>query len=527
MSTDLPNVQKGFGSLVERTGEWFNPLLVKECRQSLKSRQFSTTFTLVVVFSWLWSVYGIIMLGPNVSYQADGAEMFYGYYLILAFPLLLIVPYSAYRSLIAEREDNTFELVAITTLKPRQIVAGKLGSAVVQMIVYLSVAAPCLAFTYLLRGIDVLTICWILFYTVLASLGFSLVAVLLATLAKERHWQVMVSVLIVVGLFNAFLGAIEVCYSILRVNRLPFQSLDFWIGNLQVQTAYWSTFALVYLAAGAQLTATAENRSTALRAAMLIQQALWAGWIGFDVGSKLQLDPALGAAAIRQEALIYNVVSMLYWLTAGACMLGEEPELSSRAKRSLPTSYLGRVLTTWFNPGPDTGLMFAVGNGMAVVTLSLVGLWLAGHSSIASLRGMPSLGQEIAVLTLMLGYLVVYLGVGNLVLRLLRRATRVTFATSTLIVSLILACGVGVPHFIRYVINYRGANYTLLHISDPFWSSMAAIDQRYPLTYLTNMCWIVLPIAAVLLVVNLILAAPALAHVKIARPPRVEAEEAV
>ena len=241
---------KGFRSLLERAGEWFNPLLVKECRQSLKSRQFSTTFTLVVVFSWLWSVYGIVMLGPNVAYQADGAEMFYGYYLILAFPLLLIVPYSAFRSLIAEREDNTFELVAITTLKPRQIVAGKLGSAVVQMIVYLSVAAPCLAFTYLLRGIDVLTICWILFYTVLASLGFSLVAVLLATLAKERHWQVMVSVLIVVGLFNAFLGAIEVCYSILRVNRLPFQSLDFWIGNLQVQTAYWSTFALVYLAAG-------------------------------------------------------------------------------------------------------------------------------------------------------------------------------------------------------------------------------------------------------------------------------------
>ncbi len=513
--------------MLERAGESFNPLLVKEVRQSLKGRQFSTTFTLVVVFSWLWSIYGIVMLGPNVSYQADGAEMFYGYYLILAFPLLLIVPFSAFRSLVAEREDNTFELVAITTLKPRQIVTGKLGSAVAQMIVYLSVAAPCLAFTYLLRGIDVLTICWILFYTVLASLGFSLAAIFLATISKERHWQVMVSVLIVVGLFNAFLGAIELCHGILQVNRLPFQSWDFWIWNLKVLTAYGSTFALVYLAAGAQLTSAAENRSTALRVAMLIQQGLFAAWIGFDVGKMMQFDPALGAAAIRQEGLIYTVVSIWYWFSMGSLMLGEGTELSARAKRSLPSSFVGRVLTTWFNPGPDTGFMFAVGNGMATVLLTLSGLWVAGHSGVASLHGLPAMGQEVAVLTLMLGYLIVYLGVGNILVHLLRRVTQVTIATSAVLVSLILACGVGVPHFIRYVIDYRGADYTLLHISDPIWSSMAAIDQRYAPIYLTKMCWIVLPIAAAVLIVNLVIAVPALTPVKIARPPRVEEEEAV
>ena len=76
------------------------------------------------------------------------------------------------------------------------------------MTVYFSAVAPCLAFTYLLRGIDVPTICFIMFYTFIASLGFSLCALLLATVAKEKHWQVMISVLIIVGLFYAFIGAL-------------------------------------------------------------------------------------------------------------------------------------------------------------------------------------------------------------------------------------------------------------------------------------------------------------------------------
>ena len=523
MSTHAEQSSTRTAALLERAGEWLNPLLVKECRQSLKSRQFSTTFTLVVVFSWLWSIYGIVMLGPNVAYHADGAEMFYGYYLILAFPLLLIVPYSAYRSLIAEREDNTFELVAITTLKPRQIVAGKLGSAVAQMVVYLSVAAPCLAFTYLLRGIDVFTICLILFYTVLASLGLSLCALLLATIAKERHWQVMVSVLIVVGLFNVFMQVIALCHSTLRVSQLPFHSLEFWISNLQIQTAFWSCFALVYLAAGAQLTSAAENRSTPLRVAMLVQQSLLAGWLGFDMYSEAN---GLRTSVVREYVFVYTVMSLLYWFVAGAFMLGESTELSSRAKRSLPTSFLGRVLTTWFNPGPDTGFMFAIGNGLATVVFGLIGLCVAGHLGFIRTQWVTTWLEAVAVLMLMLGYLIIYLGVGNILLHLARRVTRVTLATSVLIVMLIVLCGVAAPYFIRYVMDYRGAEYMLLHVSDPIWSSMAAIDQRYAGIYLTPLCWIIFPIAAVVFVMNLILVVPALKEMRIARPLRVEEEDA-
>src|SRR6266478_3511722 len=68
---------KQLGDGLERAGEWLNPLLVKEVRQALKSRQFSLTFTLVLALGWVWSIVGITRLGPDVQYRPDGAEMFY------------------------------------------------------------------------------------------------------------------------------------------------------------------------------------------------------------------------------------------------------------------------------------------------------------------------------------------------------------------------------------------------------------------------------------------------------------------
>ena len=118
-------------------------------------------------------------------------------------PLLIVVPYAAFRSLAGEREDGTFELLSITTLSARQIVLGKLGSAILQMMVYYSALAPCIAFTYLLRGIDIITIALLLAYSFMASLLLSVFGLAMATVTKARHWQVLLSVVFVMALLYA------------------------------------------------------------------------------------------------------------------------------------------------------------------------------------------------------------------------------------------------------------------------------------------------------------------------------------
>ena len=134
--------------------------------------------------------------------------MLSGYLVILAFPLIVVVPFGAYRSLAAEQETRTYELVSITAMGPRQIVAGKLGSAVVQMSVYLSAVSPCLAFTYLLRGIDFLTIFFVLFWIAMASLGAAAVGLLLATIAPRNQSQAIPMVAVVIGLFLGIWGVV-------------------------------------------------------------------------------------------------------------------------------------------------------------------------------------------------------------------------------------------------------------------------------------------------------------------------------
>ena len=84
---------------LERASEWLNPILVKEARQALKSRQFVVTFTLLLICGWGWSLAGVAMLSQAAYYAPGGRFMLTGYFLILAVPLIVIVPFSAFRSL--------------------------------------------------------------------------------------------------------------------------------------------------------------------------------------------------------------------------------------------------------------------------------------------------------------------------------------------------------------------------------------------------------------------------------------------
>ena len=253
------------GPVAGEAGERLNPILVKEARQALKSRQFVVTFSLLLLCGWGWSLIGVALLMPAIYYSPSGPFMLIGYYVMLTVPMLLIVPFSAYRSLAGEREDGTYELLSITTLCSRQIVTGKLGSAVLQMLVYYSALSPCIAFTYLLRGVDIMTIALVLVYTFLASLLLSAVGLVVATVSRARHVQVLLSVALLLGLvFLTLMWCIWTAMFVEESADLPFDDAEFWIVQGSILTACASYLVLFLLAAAAQLSFASDNRSTKL-----------------------------------------------------------------------------------------------------------------------------------------------------------------------------------------------------------------------------------------------------------------------
>lgn len=449
-----------------------NPILVKEARQALKSRQFLATFTLVLLCAWGWSLIGVALAGPSVRYTAQGHTIFLGYFLILGAALWVIIPFSAFRSLAQERDDRTFELLAITNLTPRQIVGGKLATALLQMVVYLSALAPCLAFTYLLRGIDVLTIVLLIAYAVVGCVLLSLVGLLLAAVVRARTGQVAISLVFVAGLVWLFGFAALMAVSMAKDLRPDDPS--FWHVQLMVLCVLAGYGVLCFQAAASRLMGPAGNRSTALRWAVVAVQGVLAGCF---------LAPMALNSSLNDPGLLggFLFLSAIHWYLAGVFLAGEPQIASLRLRRSLPQSGLGRIALTWFNPGPGTGYAFVLLGALATgalvdVAAHLPDAWwrrtgggAVSNSDAASLH---------ALTVVQLGYLAFYLGVGKSIIALLRRRYRVQEWTPVVVHAALLFVGAMVPYAVQQASqDLRGTGYSALQASNVFWTLLEFVDR--------------------------------------------------
>ncbi len=444
-------------------GDWLNPILVKETRQALKSSQFTITFVLMLVACWIATIGVVAYVGPRIFYSAEGGTLLVWYYAILALPLMVVVPLSAFRSLTAEREDNTYDLLSITALKPRQIISGKLGSSITQMAVYFSAITPCLAFTYLLRGVDLPTIAVLLVYTFFWSLGLSMIGILLATLTPQRFVQVIILVAFVAALLLMFYLSIVMGVGAVNFGRAAIFGVDsaFWIATAAMATAYFTFFALAFFASAGLITFTSENRSTPLRVCMIAQQAAFLGWMGYAWISDSYAEGAVAAMI---------TLSAIYWFVMGTLLTAERPGISQRVRRRLPQSFTGRMFFSWLNPGPASGYMFVIANITSLAALGFVAAVVSSYRSGASSGG-PHAEELFYLIVIGWGYIVGYLGLGLIVIGGLRRIATVTMLASVLINFLLVLSGFGIPYAIKSMsTRLRDVDYSFIQISDPFYS---------------------------------------------------------
>lgn len=513
-----PGLFARFEDILERLGDRLNPILVKETRQALKSRQFVITFVLLLVCAWLWTLYAVAVAGPEIYYGVQGPDLFMGYYFVLALPMFVIVPFGAYRSVVVEQEDRTWSLLAISALKPRQIILGKLGSSFLQMLIYLSSLAPCLVFTYMLRGIDVVSIVSILGYTVMASLGFSMLALLAGTLTWERHWQVVLSVLMILGLFLVTWCAMMIASALLMYGGFTNWE-EFGIAHGVLASAYLSYFALALFAAMGQISFATDNRATRLRAVMLVQFLLLAGWFAGAL---------FGSGGFQGEPFVAAfIMAGIHWGVMGALMNGENPRLSRRVKRSLPQSFLGRAFLTWFNPGPGTGYVFAVCGMGAAVLVGVIGLVACDvyRPRTTSFYSHVSLEKAAMVGVLAFLYVVFYLGMGQTLIRFLRRWTPTPIVLAFLLQIVLLMAGSFAPWAIQMATpSLRTEEYTLLQATNPFWTLYHAADHGTIDEMIPVACLLALA-AGAFFTLNLPAIAREVAETRIAAPQRVQEED--
>jgi len=271
---------------------------------------------------------------------------------VLAFAVLLIVPFNAYRSLLNERDQETFELLSITALKPRQIVWGKLLSASIQLFLYYSAITPFIAFCSLIQGFDTVMAGYMLIMTMFLSLLLSMVGLMISTGGKTRSAQGFLTFstlsLLILTLYTVY--ALVVSRRVFS-SRISFNDPTTWWVTLCVFFAGTSYFFFSQQITVNQLTFESDNRSSGIRLIFSLQfWMLWGGILGYYHWS--------ASTPTVSPFYIFVIVSILHLAIGGLFLTTEGDFLSHRIRRSIPQRSIFRLIRFPFMPGGSLGYFF-------------------------------------------------------------------------------------------------------------------------------------------------------------------------
>lgn len=453
----------------ERAGDAMNPILVKETRQALKSRQFVGTFSVLLFAALAWTIVGSLWLMPGIYTSPSAPQMLVGYYLVLALPMLIVVPLAAYRSLEGEIDDGTLELLSITVLSPWQIVLGKLASAMLQMLLYFVALFPCVAYAYTLRGVDLPTTMLMMGILLVAGVLLTIVALFFAPLARTRTGRI-VTLLAVMALLLAaewVLGYLVISM-ILEGNPVSGDVLFFMvIATVAIASGLGHLFLT---ATAAQLTPESENRSTHIRVSMMILSAIVVGLAGLAMALFRGTEDSLNGEADIVLLFMGALALAGLWTVCSPMMAGESSIMTPRIRRELPKSFLARATLTWLTPGPASGLVFAVVNIVliAIAFLITLNLSLTGRRNIGPAGIMSMLMQFTVCYT---AYLVAFLVATRWMVAVvrIRNHPRVEVGLAAFIV--VVAMSALIPYSIGLHANdYRQYQYSPWQITNWVWT---------------------------------------------------------
>jgi hypothetical protein len=426
---------------LERLGDRFNPIVVKEVRQALKSRQFVFTFLLLLLAAWSGSIFGVSYLGESIDYGSSAVTFYAGFLFALCTATLVIVPFSTFRSIVEERTETTLELLQITALSPAQIVRGKTLSAMVQVMVYFCAIAPFIAFTALLPGFDIVHMFFSLTMLLITSLCFSLIALSIGTQARNTTFQSLSSLFVIAMAFGGMMSFFG--FMTAAGNRIQFDDADTWWALALIVFLGLSTGYICEQAAISQLTFDSDNRSTGIRLATGAQWLVC--WIGLLTFFIVRQPPPM-----RSDSLTTILTLTALQITAAGLLFISSPDsLSRRVSRGLPHSRLLRVLWAPFLPGAARGLLYAL---MSLVLLALFVTVVLPQLTMSSiLNDLQATRYAIALV----GYSLIYLGAGTLLGRLLRRWSQRILSYQVVaiqvLVNLLLVVAAEVIHFLSRV----------------------------------------------------------------------------
>ncbi|MCC7192212.1 MAG: hypothetical protein IT444_05455 [Phycisphaeraceae bacterium] len=336
---------------------WFddalNPIVIKELRQAVRSRFVTIVLSLFLLLAVL--IVGTVLLSSSqrmLDPWAGRDVLMVLHAIVLATCLLFVPAYTGIR-ISAERSDTNVDLLFITTIRPRSIVWGKFWSSTLLAGLIYSSCLPFMTLTYLLRGVDLITMVVLVAADCGVIMASIMLAILIGCLGLNLIVKLILGLVVMFGLLGAYIAMMEFSDDLLRFGVGAWLGAD---GFLLIAGLWFSGFVAVVLLlaflAIAVIKPVSANRALPVRVLMTI---LWL--LGYLVIGVINFT-------------ISDMEGVPIWIWSCICLIplglnlfvatAERNTWGMRVRRQIPRSALGRAVAFLFFSGAAGGILWTL-----------------------------------------------------------------------------------------------------------------------------------------------------------------------
>ena len=412
---------------LDEASDRLSPIVVKEVRQIVRGREFNYSFMISLVVGLLVAFFGAASGASGNG--TTGQTVFIALTACLALLGIGIVPFGASSALRNERLEQTMDLITVTSLTARKVIVGKLLAQAVKLATLFAGMAPFVATSFLLGGIDFVSIVMTLAIVFFVSVWACAVALLLSSLAKTRGMSGVLlagGAFVLVIFFGGFTILNRILFGFARGGGVsittPSGPQGWWALAMFLTFGAASLVNLVLLAEN-RLSSPVENKSTPLRIGFLVQ---FLGIVG-------------GFTAVAHLSTIPGVVEplaalgLIHLAIVAAFTVAEDFPVSRRVLRRIQAPSRWSWLWTVLWPGGGRAAAYV----LLQMGLLVLAVW---HLSL----------REVGLVVASCGYICFFTGVPAMLLRMVRPRISAFFIRVAILV--LLSASMVLPDVLYYIV---------------------------------------------------------------------------
>jgi len=337
-----------FSGLANRFEGMINPIAVKELRQAVQGKFIMGILLLFLTVAVI--ILGVVSMlyGEEFNDFNSGRDIFLVFLGLLMGTCLLFLPLCAGVRLSFERADNV-DLLYATTLKAGAIIRGKLLSSTILCVIIYSICTPFMTLTYLLRGIDLLSIFFCLGASFLMMVGVFQIVLFLASLPVNRWFKLLLAGGVLFGMTMLLVGAIILAEDLLRSGIGSMMTTrEFWLVLGLILVLVGMAEGLLYVLSVAIISPSTVNRALPVR---LYLTSIWLLTGAACVGCAFYY-------VAYEVIMIWGISSLIIFGLTLMASISEREVLGPRIRRSIPQKPLRRMAAFFFYSGAGGGFLW-------------------------------------------------------------------------------------------------------------------------------------------------------------------------